>query len=322
MIEETRNIYTALAELLGARSGDELPDWFFNPGGEWKVFNDAVLWGAAGASPAMSQAVVAISEVPSGSTRSRWGSFWQTAYGKGGPKIWLYESQYVDGRCPGPVTFQVKAIYDKAGLAVDGPELPDHAAVELAFLALLVEKQLEEPADRDVWRKIERIFIKNHAGKWLPRLGRGLARSGDAAWHAVGLLLEGVFERGKALPPGGNTGNLGLPWIREKEKCSLCGFCTQACPTQALQIYEDEAATSIGLHDKLCVYCGKCAAICPEKIIGCQGDAVGEGVHMLFQSPRAICPSCGKVTVSLAELKYTAARLGFPEWLAYCQDCR
>lgn len=322
MSEASRNIYLALAGLLRIKSEQDVPAWFLDPGMEWAIFADAVALGSRRASPAISQAVVAISEASAGSAGSRWKALNKLAYGKDGPAIWLYESQYKDGRSPGPTTFQIKGIYEKAGLEVSSPELPDHASVELAFLAYLYERQIEEGAEEDIWRKVKKIFSKNHAGKWLPRLGRGLSASEDAAWRAVGRLLIALFERGNEVQPRREKVGLGLPVIGDSGSCSLCGFCAQICPTQALQIYEINNFTELGFQSKLCVYCNKCEEICPEEVLACAGDKISSDVQTLVQSPLAVCPACGTTTVSLAELAYTAEKLGSPAWLAYCQRCR
>ena len=79
--------------------------------------------------------------------------------------------------------FTVKAEYQKAGLEVDGSELPDHIAVELEFLSFLAKQESKKGEDQPRrWGKTRQMFIKNHAAQWMPAVGRQLASMHDPAW--------------------------------------------------------------------------------------------------------------------------------------------
>jgi putative dimethyl sulfoxide reductase chaperone len=71
-------------------------------------------------------------------------------------------------------TLDVMALYDQAGFEVDGDfqELPDHVAVELEFLYLLLWRENEaratgDAAALDVIASTKRDFLDQHLGRWL-----------------------------------------------------------------------------------------------------------------------------------------------------------
>ncbi len=161
--------------------------------------------------------------------------------GQGRPPIWLYESYHLDGRIPGGATFTVKSIYAQAGLETDSAELPDHAALELAFLAFLCQQEMWDEHSQQEWREARRLFIKNHAGKWLPSVGHGLIQSPYPAWQAIDHLIVSLqATKRKSRPERAE-----LPQIADAPACNLCGFCVQICPSRALHIHENQDAYSL-----------------------------------------------------------------------------
>jgi ferredoxin len=51
----------------------------------------------------------------------------------------------------------------------------------------------------------------------------------------------------------------------DREACSGCGFCAQACPAQSLEVSDGKAR--MVENEPLCMSCGDCAALCPEQAI-------------------------------------------------------
>ncbi len=124
-----------------------------------------------------------------------------------------------------------------------------------------------------------------------------------------------------------------LPTLPRAEDCTLCGFCVQVCPVRALAIRESESETLLILDAPACIGCSKCERICDTKALTlhtsysmqpCPERSRRDETRniALRQSPRAACPACGKPTVSQAELDFVASKLGSPEWLPLCLDCR
>lgn len=313
-------LYSGLARALAAETA--WPDWLGAAGREWPLWLPATRLAADHHWSMLSQAITALAEVPAASRQKRQAAFEALAGGNGRPPLSLYESQHVNGRLLGPETLAVGALYRQVGLEIDGAELPDHAAIELEFLSFLAEQEMTDTANGRDWQTARRMFIKQHAGRWLPDIGRRLATASDPAWCVIGQLLTAVLSPPKNGRSPQTTG-VGLPQIAIGDACSLCGFCAQVCPTRALWIDEDAQMTQLRLMTGLCVRCRKCERVCDEEALKMTGRSMPPTAIVLRQSPRAICPGCGTATVSQAELTAVATRLAHhPPWLDYCLDCR
>lgn len=313
-------MYVALAEVLSSTTRDTLPSWINAPGKEWPLFAPVAQLAHQLADPALGQAVVMMAEVSSSSAKKRRQEYERLFMGESAPPIWLYESHFTNGRIPGPATFAVKGIYTQAGLEVNGCELPDHASIELGFLAHLAHMEVADCAQAGVWRASRQLFIKNHAGRWLPHVGKQLTRSKYPAWVAIGQTLSAVLQINAH--KGSSGAHPALLHISEPHACNLCGFCVQVCPMQALFIREDDHLTALWLQPDLCVCCKKCEQVCTEGALSFTGEANRSKHTLLKESPRARCPACGDPTISQAEFDAVARQLDRPSWLAYCLGCR
>jgi ferredoxin len=247
----------------------------------------------------------------------------------------------------GPETFAVAKLYRAAGLEIIGAELPDHISNELAFLEHLARSAETRFASQesgflscDIGREEilpeEKKFIEDHAGRWLPSLGRALAQSGDEVYAPLGQLLADWMEE-SARRCGVHHAECGrtsivhhssfhipkLPNISQVERCNLCGFCVQACPTRALFIRETQNETALILKEAACIRCGKCERICEAKALTMQ-PAFNSSSDMitLRQSSRVECRGCGEPMVSQAEFNFVTTQIGHPAWLDYCLECR
>lgn len=318
--EQLSTIYTGLAQALASPSYG-IPDWLCASGRGWPIFEPAVQIAAQKSDPTWRMAVEALAVVKASSKASRSTEYEALFVGGGRPPIWLYESRYVNGRVPGPATFTVQALYKQAGLESQSAELPDHAALELSFLAYLCQQEIKS-ADPE-WRAVRRLFIKKHAGLWLPNVGRALMGSEYPAWQALGYLLEASLSPSKKHQISPKTAAILLPAIAQPDDCTLCGFCVQSCPTRALGISENDSTTSLWLNAERCITCDHCVRVCLPGALALEGEAPSSNPVLLRQSERAICPVCSAHTVSQAELDAIVNQLGeHPRWLDYCLDCR
>jgi len=82
-------------------------------------------------------------------------------------------------------------------------------------------------------------------------------------------------------------------------RCTLCGACATACPTDALDFDEDTDETTLHLRPAACVACGRCAAACPEHALSVRPaiDAARlrrDSVELAW-APRELCAGCGGV---------------------------
>ncbi|MBI5051657.1 MAG: molecular chaperone TorD family protein, partial [Chloroflexi bacterium] len=265
--------------------------------------------------------------------------------GTGRPRFWLYESAYLN-RLFGPETFAVAKIYRAAGLETVGAELPDHISNELAFLEHLARSAetrflgesgfLPFGIGQDEILSEEKKFIEDHAGRWLPNLGRALAGSGDEVYAPIGQLLAHWMEEiarqcGIQKAECGRTPIVHhssfhipkLPNIAQSDRCTLCGFCVQVCPTRALLIRETQNETALVLKEAACIRCGKCERICESQALTMSpAFNSSSGVIPLRQSSRVECRGCGEPMVSQAEFDFVTAQIGHPTWLDYCLECR
>jgi TorA maturation chaperone TorD/Pyruvate/2-oxoacid:ferredoxin oxidoreductase delta subunit len=313
------DLYQALAEALA-----EPPEWLALAGDDWPL--TAVARNLVGSSTAMDDAVARLVEIPAESLAARRRRYAALSAGPGRPQLWFYESAQREGRLLGQVTLAVARLYQAAGLELAGAELPDHASVELAFLAFLVRRQASEPEHGRAWRQLERRFIKEHGGHWLPALGHGLDSSGDPVYAPIGRLLAyWLAERARPSRRKPALAQRGAPPLMARpEDCTLCGFCVGVCPTRAMAIHETGNETMLLLHDGRCTGCGKCVGICQATALepGVRNRAAAASWRPLRRSPRATCPACGAATVSCAELDFVARQIGQPDWLVYCLSCR
>ncbi|MBW8011894.1 MAG: hypothetical protein FVQ83_11755 [Chloroflexi bacterium] len=316
------NLYTGLAQAFATPDITGLPAWLAVSGKEWPIYEPAVQLAEERSSKLWNQTVDALEKTPATSLSKHEHTYETLFFGKSSSPIWLYECMYTNGRMPGPATFAVEALYKKAGLEINYSELADHAALELTFLAFLTEQEASNTQNSNTWAAAKRLFIKNHAVRWLPNLGRQLSRTEYPAWAALGFLLAAIFEVKRPKPKTARVQS-NYPIISQASECNLCGFCIQVCPTQALGIEEDDSTTALWLEPELCIHCNKCERICEQGALSMQDSENNQDPVALIESPRAKCSCCGKPTVSELELNWVAMRLGErPGWLEKCRECR
>ncbi len=314
------NLYQALAEILA-----EPPDWLELPGCEWPLFEAALQ--LVPESEAARKAVVGLMEIGEENLEERQGRYAALFASPNRPLVWIYESGALSGRLFSEISLEVEQWYRAAGVDIIGAELPDHASLELAFLAHL------SAAEQSEFARFENDFLQKHALRWLPDLGRALVSSGDMVYGPIGRLLTDWLEeinptRQKPIAQENHQPPRAIPSIQTGlvGDCTLCGFCAQVCPTRALVVRENHETTGLQLSPRLCVGCAKCVKVCEPRVLKMDKFAAGQelapGWVTLRNSPRATCKACGKPLISQAELAYVAARLGDPSWLDYCQECR
>ena len=309
-------LYELLAESLAG-----MPDWMLRPVFDWPLF--LVVADMAGDSPAAAAAVESLSRVPVEGRVERERRYANLFNGQHQPQFWLYESMQREGTLLGNATNRLARLYRLAGLEVVGAELPDHASVELGFLAFLVRRQISDPDAAVKWHQLERRFLKRHAGCWLPQVGQALVVSGDSVYGPIGQLLKDwLAELIHPVQPTRKPALQMQPVMREEDKCTLCGFCVQICPTAALRIGENDHETRLSFLQPACTSCRKCIDICGPGALASGAIVAENGLQVLLRSPRTRCQACGEPTFSLAELNFVHGQLGEVAWLTYCQNCR
>lgn len=311
-------LFQALAEILAAP-----PEWSTLPGDEWPLLADIL--DIARNDENHIEALYAIArelaQIPPetlADRKARYESLFTEAAHTG---LHLYESMARYGSLISPATHALRAVYKAAGLTVSGTELPDHASVELSFLSHLSARGAMAEGNSRQWRQARRLFIKHHAGAWLPALGRTLTQTQDMVYSPIGKLLTYTLStQSQRRKPAKIQGN--LPELRDVEACNLCGFCVQVCPSHALVVHETDTVTTLSITDSACLACNRCVRICSTQALTLWEMHPDTTQRVLRESPRVHCLMCGEPMVSQAEWDTVSSQLGAPDWLRYCLDCR
>ncbi len=267
--------------------------------------------------------------------------------GPGRPVAHPYESVYREGQTMGETTLHVRRRLAEEGLIPDGPWLPDHVAIELAFMAHLAAREaLAWDADDsdEAWCQLRQqgTFLSEHLCTWLPQFchrilaGRPLVYYAELAQRAEtfvandaakirGWLGDGlVAEESAAADRDGWVVILG-------QGCTLCYICVQVCQPGALRGTCDEEAgmVNLGFDPAKCDGCAACEQWCPEGIV--RVDKVQDSdlpkKEELARSSLLACPDCGRLHVPEAMVAGIVARMGpaqeaLAQRLLLCYDCK
>ncbi len=118
----------------------------------------------------------------------------------------LVEGQVVRGLLMGPSTRAVETTYERAGFQLAVPELPDHVACEVGFVAELWRREVAAAESGDqqaarAWRDFRGCFVRNHPGRWIPALCERLEHDTSSALYAgVAVLLRGLLAQELRIP--------------------------------------------------------------------------------------------------------------------------
>jgi TorA maturation chaperone TorD len=104
-----------------------------------------------------------------------------------------YESAYLPSPgAPGWTAIAVEQEYAAAALGLSPAlqEAPDHAAVELEFMALLCDREAraweaDQSADAVQILKRQAAFLDEHLGRWFPRFAAAVTRGGESDFYAA-----------------------------------------------------------------------------------------------------------------------------------------
>ena len=55
--------------------------------------------------------------------------------------------------------------------------------------------------------------------------------------------------------------------IIEKDLCTWCGACAEACPFDAIKMVKDENKEIAAINNSVCKGCGMCLPVCPTDAI-------------------------------------------------------
>ena len=148
------------------------------------------------------------------------------------------------------------------------------------------------------------------------------------------LALDHLIEHAPAkadvivLPTGSPLGSLTL----NKDACTLCLSCVNACPASALQ--DKPLSPELRFVEKNCVQCGLCVSTCPEKALSLVprlnlSPQRRQAVVLHAMQPY-VCVRCGKAFGTLKAIEAILGKLDrhsmfegvARERLKMCADCR
>lgn len=254
----------------------------------------------------------------------------------------LYESLHRQGNLMGSTTLEVGEWYSALGMQPAGGELPDHAGVELTFLGALVSTagDLQSQDQHHLAARLGQEhtrFMRHHAARWLPDLGRDLVADAAPFYAAIGRWLSDFLEEEMSSAHGPRRRRTLQAEIHEPSACNFCTACIARCPTNALAIMEDEHETRLVLWPTRCSGCERCSRACPTHCLGmaaaeadgADGEEIGDPPiepRVLTQSRRLHCPRCGRPTVSRAEWDQILTQLDMDakmqRQLSLCVECK
>lgn len=281
--------------------------------------------------------------LPPPDDRSLSGAYTRLFVGPGAPLANPHGSVYLEGQLMGRSTEDAQRCYREAGLQprTDRGELPDHIAVELAFVAYLLEQEGVRPESVARWRERRLDFLRQHLLRWMPDFC-ALVRRADAHPYYTRLVnrlekvvredlarlepvlarnLAEVGERGHALSQGASRmvgKRARFPNMRlrvDRSRCTLCTRCAENCPEDALTASCTATTIALTFDPALCHGCRACLRACPEAALDVerrppQSTPPRSRRRRLISARRVICPQCRRPHIAEPWLARLLARLG------------
>jgi len=145
------------------------------------------------------------------------------------------------------------------------------------------------------------------------------------------LHLAGAAAAGSVAPIPHPYSPFGL--VEVGERCTVCGACAAACPSDALAIRRDEEASRLTVVPARCVACGRCVPACPEPDTLRMRQVtdlrrLDHGPVDLKRAPHRRCERCGAPIAPEAMVQRITALLGGEDAPGarvigrLCLDCR
>jgi TorA maturation chaperone TorD/Pyruvate/2-oxoacid:ferredoxin oxidoreductase delta subunit len=263
--------------------------------------------------------------------------------GPGRPVANPYESVYREDRTMGDTTLDVYRRLVAEKLAPNGRTLPDHIAIELAFMAHLAAREAQAWTHDagEAWGYVaqQESFLLDHLLAWLPQFCHRILAGRPHEHYAQLADRTETFVRNDATRVRSWLGN-GEGAANDVDKaewwavtiaqgCTLCDICVQVCRPGALQQHRGEEMVSLHFDTVLCDGCAACQRWCPEGLVAIARLPEGKQPISgeLARSALLACPRCGRFHAPKAMVAKVQAQVGqgqeaLLQRLALCQDCK
>lgn len=91
------------------------------------------------------------------------------------------------------------------------------------------------------------------------------------------------------------------PQLHADPRCCDRRMCVALCPTGALNVADDGAASHLQWSSDRCIACGTCVRACPESALVLTPHGGSPGLHTLASHLRARCPECSDTFTPTAD---------------------
>ena len=164
-----------------------------------------------------------------------------------------------------------------------------------------MEIETESPRARETRRAVVELMLARHPFECLRCASNGRCVLQELAYN-LGIKREAFPERADEAPARKPIDDSNPFFIRDPNKCVLCGRCVRVCDSHAGYHAIDfenrgfettiQAPAQFGIEESDCKFCGQCVAVCPVGALT-ERPALGGGLAADIDMTKTVCPYCG-----------------------------
>ncbi len=184
-------------------------------------------------------------------------------------------------------------------------------------LAEGMEITTESPELREIRRSVLELMLVRHPFVCLYCSANGRCDLQKLADH-FGIKRDSFAWRGDEVPTPHPADESNHFFIREPDKCVLCGRCVRVCDSHAQYRAIDfenrgiftaiQSPADFGMESSDCKSCGQCVAVCPTGAL-CERSNLNAGAAWTRKRVKTVCPYCGVGCSLVAEVSASDGKL-------------